>query len=81
MRILSSCPYTISTYLGRLVLAARDEIAPIGGHLNIGDNFAVCVLVQSHFLSTLRVIESELAGFVTSYNVLIAVCEDDHSGF
>ena len=72
MRILSSCPQTISPYLGRFVLTACDEIAPIGGHLNIGDNFAMCVLVQNHFLSSLRVIESELAGFVTSYNMLIA---------
>jgi len=81
MRVLSSCPHTIPPYLGRLVLTACDEIAPIGGHLNIGDNFTVCVLVCNHFLSTLRVIESELARFVTSYDVVIAMCEDDHGGF
>lgn len=81
MSILSSYPYTIPTYLGRFVLTARDEIAPVGGHLDIGDNLAVCVLVRNHFLSALRVIESEMAGFVAGYNMLIAMCEDDHSGF
>ena len=81
MRILSSYPHDYPPYLGRFVLTTCDEIAPIGGHLNIGDNFTVCVLVQNHFLSSLRVIESELAGFVTSYNMLIARCEDDHGGF
>ena len=81
MRILSSFRYTIPTYLGRLVLTARDEIAPIGNHLNIGDDLTVCVLVRSHFLSSPRMVKSELAGFVTSYNVLIAVCEDDHGSF
>ena len=81
MRILSSCPQTIPPYLGRFVLTASNEIAPIGGHLNIGDDLAVCVLVQNYFVSSPRVIESELAGFVTSNNVLIVVCEDDHGGF
>jgi len=81
MRILSSCPQITRPYLGRLVLTASNEIAPIGGHLNIGDNFTVCVLVQNYFLSSLRVIESELARFVASYNVFIAVCEDNHGGF
>ena len=80
MRILSNCPYTIRTYLGRLVLTTRDEIAPIGGHLNISDNFAVCMLVRNYFLSSLRMIETELAGLVSSNNVFIAVCKDNHGG-